>query len=56
MVDPGRPAEPEPGKSDQYAIGYTHALSKRTNLYTSYSYTKNDDNVRLFNVGMRHAF
>ncbi len=56
------------GKSDQYAIGYTHALSKRTNLYTSYSYTKNDENVRLngafangesvslFNVGVRHAF
>jgi predicted porin len=56
------------GKSDQYAIGYTHALSKRTNLYTSYSYTKNGDNVRLngafangesvslFNVGVRHLF
>lgn len=55
------------GKSDQYAIGYTHALSKRTNLYTSIAYTKNDDNVRLnafangesdrlFNVGVRHLF
>lgn len=58
------------GKSDQYAIGYTHALSKRTNLYTSYSYLKNGDNVRLndaanatkaesvslFNVGVRHSF
>jgi predicted porin len=59
------------GTSDQYAIGYTHALSKRTNLYTSYSYLKNDANVALntfddvkgaganvkqFNVGMRHQF
>jgi predicted porin len=54
-------------KSDQYALGYTHALSKRTNLYTSYSYLKNDDeaalktyadgkSVRTFNVGVRHAF
>jgi predicted porin len=54
-------------KSDQYAIGYTHALSKRTNLYTSYSYMKNDsdvalnafaagESVRLFNVGVRHSF
>jgi predicted porin len=56
------------GKSNQYAIGYTHALSKRTNLYTSFSYTDNDNSVRvnnafaggeavrLFNVGMRHYF
>jgi len=54
-------------KSDQYALGYTYALSKRTNLYTSYSYLKNDSNValnafaagesvRLFNVGVRHSF
>jgi predicted porin len=57
-------------KSDQYALGYTHALSKRTNLYTSYSYMKNDNgvalnadsaaiggaSVRTFNVGMRHQF
>lgn len=55
------------GKSDLFAIGYTHQLSKRTNFYTSLSYTKNDDNVnlnafapgengRLFNVGVRHLF
>lgn len=58
------------GKSDQYAIGYTYAMSKRTNLYTSYSYLKNDDDValasyndsvagakvKLFNVGVRHTF
>lgn len=55
------------GASNQYAIGYTHALSKRTNLYTSVGYTRNDSNVRLnsvvngesdrvFNVGVRHLF
>ncbi len=55
------------GVTDQYAIGYSHKLSKRTNLYTSYGYTKNDSNVRLnayangqngtlFNVGVRHLF
>ncbi len=26
----------------QYALGYTYALSKRTNLYTSYAHIKND--------------
>lgn len=55
------------GKTDQFAIGYTHPLSKRTNLYTSFGYTKNDDAValrafeegessRVFNVGLRHTF
>lgn len=58
------------GKSDQYALGYSHKLSKRTNVYTSVSYTKNDrdvalntyrgeqfgQSVRLFNVGVRHSF
>lgn len=55
------------GKSNQYALGYTHALSKRTDLYTSLAYTRNDSNVRLnstaigqsdrlFNVGVRHLF
>lgn len=29
----------------QIAIGYTHALSKRTSLYTSYSVLRNDDNI-----------
>jgi predicted porin len=57
-------------KSDQYALGYTYPLSKRTNVYTSASFLKNDDNValntaatapvgasvRLFNVGIRHTF
>jgi len=32
----------------QYAIGYTYALSKRTNLYTSYSHITNDSNVDYF--------
>jgi predicted porin len=58
------------GKSNQYALGYSYAMSKRTNLYTSYSYLKNDnrvslnaytgatggESVRLFNVGVRHQF
>lgn len=50
------------------ALGYSHPLSKRTNLYTSVGHTKNDDNVALggavingesatnFNVGIRHKF
>jgi predicted porin len=58
--------------SDQYAVGYTHPLSKRTNVYTSASYLKNDKfvklntstaaatpfgaDVRLLNVGVRHTF
>lgn len=28
--------------ADQWAIGYVHNLSKRTNLYTSYARIKND--------------
>lgn len=54
-------------ESKQYALGYTYAMSKRTNLYTSYSNTKNDGaaslNVvapgatdKLFDVGVRHTF
>ncbi|MFT5589513.1 MAG: putative porin [Bradyrhizobium sp.] len=55
------------GDSDQIAIGYTYAMSKRTNLYTSYARTSNDNRVslnsggnglndNLFNVGIRHKF
>jgi len=58
------------GKSDLYAVGYSYAMSKRTNVYTSYSYLKNGDgvalntykdaqygaSVRLLNVGIRHQF
>ena len=55
--------------SKQFAIGYTHDLSKRTNLYTGYAKTSNDANalvggssvtagndVTVFNVGVRHKF
>lgn len=55
------------GVTDHYAIGYSHSLSKRTNFYTSFGYTKNDNDVRLnafangessrlFNLGVRHSF
>ncbi|HEY0847751.1 MAG TPA: porin [Noviherbaspirillum sp.] len=46
--------------TDQYALGYVHNLSKRTNVYTSYarqndkSATNADNNV--FNVGLQHRF
>ncbi|MDP3844217.1 MAG: porin [Oxalobacteraceae bacterium] len=52
----------------QIAIGYAHALSKRTTLYTSYGQLRNDDSAtyagvpvagdtdKLFNVGIRHTF
>lgn len=57
--------------ASQIAIGYTHSLSKRTNLYTSLSRTENEansamgsdgggaiagKNVKMFNVGIRHKF
>jgi predicted porin len=54
--------------ADQWAIGYTHALSKRTNLYTSYARIKNDAaatvgspaaaglDPSIFNIGVRHRF
>jgi len=55
------------GESDQLALGFIQPLSKRTNIYTSFSYTENDPAVRLnafangqngrqFNVGVRHQF
>ena len=55
------------GESDQLALGYIQPVSKRTNLYTSVSYTENEDGVRLnafangqngrqFNIGVRHQF
>lgn len=53
----------------QIALGYTHSLSKRTNLYSTFARTTNDANSnagglaagkgltdRLFNVGIRHMF
>ena len=33
--------------SKQYALGYTYALSKRTNLYTSYAHMSNDAGASL---------
>ena len=55
------------GESDQLALGYIQPISKRTNLYTSVSYTENENGVRLnafangqngrqFNIGVRHQF
>lgn len=46
--------------TDQYAVGYVHNLSKRTNVYTSYART-NDRGVAnvdgdVFNVGVQHKF
>lgn len=42
----------------QYAIGWTHAVSQRTNLYTSYGYTKftQAPTAQTVNVGIRHLF
>lgn len=55
--------------STQLALGYTHSLSKRTNVYTSFSRIANDSKVnaggladgvgrteRMVNLGIRHAF
>jgi predicted porin len=58
------------GDADFWQLGYTHSLSKRTNLYTSYSIMKNDsgstvglpagvaagNDISWFNVGIRHRF
>lgn len=54
----------------QYAVGYTHSLSKRTNLYLSYAKIKNKNGASYtvgnnadvgtgdsaYGVGIRHAF
>lgn len=53
--------------ANQFGIGYTYNLSKRTNFYTAYTYVKNNDNsllntdtggnsVNTFQIGMRHMF
>ena len=56
--------------ANQVAIGYTYALSKRTNFYTSYARINNSNgaaftvgnaiasgtNDKAFNVGVRHKF
>lgn len=33
------------GSSDVWALGYSHSLSKRTTLYTTYTYADNDSNA-----------
>lgn len=54
-------------KSNQFAVGYVHPLSKRTKLYASYAHVSNDDNVALraatfgenaskLNLGINHSF
>ena len=41
----------------QVALGYTHPLSKRTNLYTSAARTfKRGTDVNMVNAGVRHTF
>jgi predicted porin len=56
--------------ADQYGIGYSYSLSKRTELYTSYARIKNKNGAaytvgnatelgsgdKAFNVGVRHNF
>jgi len=56
--------------ADQWALGLTYALSKRTNFYTSYGRISNDNGAgytvgsaieagsgdKAFNVGVRHQF
>ncbi len=57
--------------ADQFGIGYTYALSKRTNLYAAYGYIDNSgtatyvvgnnsenglNNNKSFNLGFRHLF
>lgn len=48
------------GDLNQYAIGYTHSLSKRTNLYTSFAKTNRRPaavaDSTSFNAGIRHRF
>ena len=55
------------GRSNQYAIGYAYPFSKRTELYTSASFTKNDDQAALntfangrsqheYRAGISHTF
>jgi predicted porin len=56
--------------ANQWALGYTYAMSKRTNLYTSYGRIKNKNGAaftvgnateagtgdKAFNIGLRHTF
>ena len=50
----------------QYAVGYTYALSKRTNFYSTYTHTQQDAGAayvgvagqtdKVLNAGIRHTF
>jgi predicted porin len=56
--------------ADQWALGYTHALSKRTSAYVAYAKIKNKNGAfytvgnnteagtgdKAFNVGLKHNF
>ncbi len=56
--------------ADQWGLGYTYSLSKRTNLYAAYGYISNDGAAtytvgnnsengtsnKAFNLGVRHVF
>lgn len=53
--------------ANQYAVGYTYNLSKRTDLYAAYTYVKNQENslidtevagnsVGTIQLGLRHGF
>jgi len=53
--------------ADQYAVGYSYSLSKRTNLYASYTYVTNQkeseistnlegNSVGTIQVGIKHSF
>ena len=53
--------------ADQYAVGYSYSLSKRTNLYAAYTYVKNQNeseidtneegnSVGSIQVGFKHSF
>ncbi len=53
--------------ASQFAIGYTYAMSKRSNAYAAYTHVKNNSNsfidtlgdgstVNVFQVGVRHMF
>jgi predicted porin len=50
----------EAREADQYALGYVHNLSKRTNVYTSYAHSNDRSAANLdgnaFNVGVQHKF
>jgi predicted porin len=56
--------------ADQWALGYSYAMSKRTNMYVAYAKIKNKNGAgytvgnnneagsgdKAFNAGIRHSF